>query len=172
MEHQHDRLGEAGALLLQDGFHAATGTAERPERVDDAGRPVDAGDEAMVIAARHRASRRPSRRRRGWRHRCSRRPCDSRSCFSTPNASSRAPEWCADDAQGGRLDGSCLGLHGGQQADDGLVVDAGANADRGDRDSPVASSTAFCLAVEVRPRNSLTNSRTVRSRPWSASWAR
>jgi hypothetical protein len=44
--------------------------------------------------------------------------------------------------------------------------------DSGARDSPVASRTAFCLAVPLRPRNSVMNSLTVRSRPCSASWLR
>ena len=35
----------------------------------------------------------------------------------------------------------------------------------GSRDRPVASSTAFCLAVPARPRNSETSSRMVISRP-------
>ena len=41
----------------------------------------------------------------------------------------------------------------------------------GSRCKPVASSTTFCLALPLRPRNSVTSSRTVRMRSWSASWA-
>ena len=43
--------------------------------------------------------------------------------------------------------------------------------DSGARCRLVSSKTFFCLALPLRPRNSHTSSRTVRSRPLSSSWA-
>ena len=45
------------------------------------------------------------------------------------------------------------------------------SAVNGSRARPVVPSTAFCLAVPLSPRNSVTSSRTVRIRPRSVSWA-
>ena len=50
VQDEDHRLVAADALALEDGVEALAVAAEHPERIDDAGRPVDADDVAAATS--------------------------------------------------------------------------------------------------------------------------
>ena len=144
--------------------------AEGAERIDDARRPVDAGDQSRPtprLPPCRRASRRRSRRRRGCRRRRSPRSCGNRSSPSRSRAAAKRASKCSRPMMPSKA--GCTGLEFSCIASSSLPLHAGSirpSTTRrlsGSRARPRRVEHRLLLgALPLRPRNSATNSRTVR----------
>ena len=133
MQDQDNRFVPIRPLLAENGIEALTKSTQFTKRVDDAGRPVDPGDEAAVVTslgipAEGRFDR-PGNTAIG---------IDDLAIIETIHLAADGLELLAkmifaDDAQCGRLDRLGMPLHGIQQGGDGDAVHRAVVAQAGDR---------------------------------------